>query len=368
MIKEKTHGEMTKSFIDRFRRRLLRWYEKNGRDLPWRQTRDPYRIWISETMLQQTQVSRVKEYYERFVFTFPDIETLAHSSLSKVLKMWEGLGYYSRARNLHRAAKIIANEDHGCFPQTIDAFSALPGVGSYTAGAVMSIAFNQPFPVVDGNVRRVLCRVVGVKHNPRERNAQQHLLHIAATLLPRRRAGIFNQAIMDLGALVCQPTGPNCTDCCLHPLCFAQTLPDPTVLPVRAKRLPTPHYDVTAGVIWKGPKILLAQRYPKGLLGGMWEFPGGKKEQSETLEECLCREIKEELDIEIDIIQPMASVKHTYSHFRITLHGFHCKYVRGRVRARGCADWKWIFPAEISSYALPRADLKLLEDWKGKGE
>ena len=360
--------KLTERYIDRFRVRLLRWYERNGRDLPWRRTRDPYRIWISEMMLQQTQVSRVKEYYSRFLFVFPNIETLAGSPLSKVLKMWEGLGYYSRARNLHQAAKIITNEDHGRFPQTIGEFSALPGVGPYTAAAVMSIAFNQPHPVIDGNVSRVLCRTVGVNRSPRDKRTQQDLTRIATALLPRRRAAIFNQALMDLGALVCRPTGPKCNDCCLEPLCFAQILPDPTVLPKKIRKIRRPHYDVTAGVIWKGSRILLAQRFPKGLLGGMWEFPGGKKETDETLEDCLRREINEELGIDIKIREPIASIKHAYSHFRITLHGFHCNYVRGRVKSLGCANWKWVVPADISSFALSRADQKLLEVWKRRRE
>ena len=359
--------KLTERYIGRFRRRLLQWYEMNGRDLPWRKTRNPYRIWISEIMLQQTQVSRVKEYYERFLAAFPDIEVLARSPLSKVLKMWEGLGYYSRARNLHQAAKIIANEDHAQFPQTISEFSSLPGVGPYTAAAVMSIAFNQPYPVIDGNVKRVLCRLLGVKQNLGEKRTEADLTHIATTLLPRRRAGAFNQALMELGALVCRPIGPKCTDCCLKSLCFAQTLPDPTILPLKARKTPIPHYDVTAGVIWKGSRVLLAQRFPRGLLGGLWEFPGGKKEGSETLEECLCREIKEELGIDVRIIEPIASIKHAYSHFRITLHGFHCKYGKGSVRSIECADWKWVLPSEISSYALPRADRKLLEVWERKG-
>lgn len=357
--------QLTKNFVARFRRRLLQWYQDNGRDLPWRKTQDPYKIWLSEIMLQQTQVSRVKMYYKQFLSDFPTLDTLAHSPLSKVLKTWEGLGYYSRARNLHQAAKLIINEDHGIFPQTIETFLSLPGVGPYTAGAVMSIAFNQPYPVVDGNVRRVLCRVLGVRQNPGEGKTQQRLTKIAETLLPRRRAGTFNQAIMDLGAMVCRPKGPQCTDCCLQPLCFAQTLSDPSILPVKVKKSPRPHYDVTAGVIWKGRKILLAQRYPRGLLGGMWEFPGGKREQNESLEACLQREIQEELGIEIDVTEPIASVNHAYTHFRITLYGFHCQYVSGRVKAIGCADWKWIFPSKIPSYPLPRADLKLLEAWEG---
>ncbi|MFQ6091976.1 MAG: A/G-specific adenine glycosylase [bacterium] len=366
MIKSSFHHQLTKKFTDRFRRRLLHWYGKNQRSLPWRRTQDPYRIWVSETMLQQTQVFRVKEYYDRFVTAFPDVEVLARSPLSKVLKMWEGLGYYSRARDLHRAAAFIANEHHGLFPQTFEEISALPGVGPYTAAAVMSIAYDQPYPVVDGNVTRVLCRVFDIEKDPRGKEAGQQLHDIAAALLPRRRAGVFNQALMELGSLVCRPTDLRCSECCLRPLCYAQTLPDPTVLPVKTKKAPKPHYDVTAGVIWKDQKILLAQRHPKGMLGGLWEFPGGKREPNESLKKCLRREIKEELGIDIEVKELIGSVRHSYSHFRITLHGFHCRHLRGRARPLGCADWKWISPPEVSAYALPGADRKLLEVWRRK--
>ena len=354
---------LTRNTISRFRQCLLRWYEREGRDLPWRRTSDPYRIWVSEIMLQQTQVSKVKGYYDRFIAVFPTVETLADSPLSKVLKMWEGLGYYSRARNLHQAAALIVNGDHGQFPRTMETFSALPGVGPYTAGAVMSIAFDQSYPVVDGNVRRVLSRVFGIRGSSRERKTQHALREVAAGLLPHRRPGIFNQALMELGALVCRPASPSCSDCCLRPLCFAQTLSDPAILPTRLKRSPTPHFDVTAGVIRKGSTILLAQRYPQGLLGGLWEFPGGKRERGETIEECLHREIREELGIDIVIEEPIGSVNHAYTHFRFTLHGFRCRYAAGKVRALGCADWRWIHPSRISEFALPAADRKLLQMW-----
>jgi len=352
---------LTKEFVDRFRRRLLKWYEENRRDPPWRNTQDPYRILVSEMMLQQTQVSRVKEYYERFIATFPSVEALARSPLSHVLKMWEGLGYYSRARNLHRTARLIANDRHGRFPQTLHELCALPGIGPYTASAVMSIAFNEPYPVVDGNVARVLCRVFGIEKSLKETETHGQLSKIGAVLLPRRRARTFNEALMELGSLVCRATDAQCERCCLRLLCHAQTLADPTVLPTTVKKSPLPHYDVTAGLIWRGQKVLLSQRHLDEMLGGLWEFPGGKTKPNESLEDCLRREIKEELGIDIEVREHIGAVKHAYSHFRITLHGFHCRYVGGRVRSLGCADWKWVLPSEISSYALPRADRKLLE-------
>ncbi|UCE19076.1 MAG: A/G-specific adenine glycosylase [Gemmatimonadota bacterium] len=350
--------------ISKFQNRLLKWYEKNKRNLPWRSTKDPYHILVSEVMLQQTQTFRVKDYYKRFIADFPDIETLAHSKLPVVLKTWEGLGYYARARNLHRTAKLIANHRQGQFPQTYEDLIALPGVGSYTAAAIMSIAYNKPFPVVDGNVTRLISRVFGIDADPKEADTKRKLSEIINEFMPRRRAGLFNQALMELGSLVCQPKNPQCGNCCLKTLCYARTLPDPTELPIKAQKKPRPHYDVTAGFIWNDRKLLLAQRPIKEMLGGLWEFPGGKRKPNESLQACLRREIREELGIHIEVKKPIASVKHGYSHFRITLHGFHCKYIRGQVQSLGCADWKWVSPSRVSSFALPGADRKLFETWK----
>lgn len=364
MTRKSLRKTPTKNNINSIRNRLLRWYEKNKRNLPWRNTHNPYHILISEMMLQQTQISRAKDYYEQFIAAFPDIDTLARSDLSTVLKVWEGLGYYARARNLHSAAQRIANHRHGRFPQTYEELITLPGIGPYTAAAVMSIAYDEPYPVLDGNVTRVLCRMFGIDTEPKEKRTKHELSRIASGLLPRRRVGAFNQALMELGSLVCRPKDPQCPDCCLRSLCYARTLSDPTKLPVKGTKPPIPHLDVTAGFIWKGQKVLLAQRHAQGMLGGLWEFPGGKKESNETLQECLRREIQEELGIEIKVKEPIASIKHAFTHFRMTLHGFHCRYIGGKVQSLGCADWKWIFPFEVSKFALPRADSKLFEAWR----
>ena len=366
MIRKSLQTKLTNKHIYKFRSRILKWYEKNKRDLPWRNTQNPYHILVSEMMLQQTQISRVMDYYEQFITLFPDIDTLAQSNSSEVLKAWEGLGYYARARHLHQAAKLISNHRHGQFPQTYEDLIALPGIGTYTAAAVMSIAFNQPYPVIDGNVTRVLCRVFGIEKDPKETKTRHELSYITSELLPRRRVGIFNQALMELGSTVCHPKDPQCSECCLRYQCYACTLSDPTRLPIKVKKSPKPYFDVTAGFIWKGRKLLLAQRYAKGMLGGLWEFPGGKKESNETLRECLRREIDEELGIEVEVKEPIASIKHAFSHFRITLHGFHCQYLGGSIRSLGCADWKWIYPSEVTTFALPRADTKLFEAWQKK--
>ena len=205
------------------RENLLLWFKKNARDLPWRKTRNPYAIWVSEVMLQQTRVDTVIPYYRRFIKTFPTVQRLARADLSEVLKVWEGLGYYSRARNLQKAARIISSQFHGRIPDTLDGLLSLPGIGRYTAGAILSIAFNQEAPILDGNVKRVLSRLFAVSGNPARGKAEALLWQLSASLIPEGHASPFNQALMDLGATVCTPKVPQCSICPLARLCKAKT-------------------------------------------------------------------------------------------------------------------------------------------------
>ena len=342
--------------------RLLAWPGRGQRPFPWRQNRDPYVVWISETMLQQTQIATVIPYLERWLERFPNVETLAAAPLEEVLKMWEGLGYYARARNLHRAAQIIVRQHGGRIPADRDALLALPGIGPYTAGAILSLAYGQDEPVVDGNVRRVLCRVFGVDEDPRRPRVERRLWELARDIIVSGRARDINEALMDLGREICTPRGPACDRCPLADVCVAHATGREEELPVRAAKRRVPHYTVTAGVIWnERGEILLAQRPLDGLLGGLWEFPGGKVEPGETLEACLKRELREELDIEVEVGRPVGVVEHAYSHFRITLHAFHCRHVAGEPRALGVADWRWVRLEDIRAYPLSRADIKILE-------
>ena len=353
-----------------FRARLLRWYDHNKRHLPWRDKDDSYQVWVSETMLQQTRVDQMAPYYERFISLFPTVRALADATEAEVLKAWEGLGYYSRARNLHRAARSLVDDGDDSLPRDHDELLRLPGIGSYTAAAISSIAFDAPHPVLDGNVTRVLCRLLRIEDEPRTAAAKTELIAAAERLLARKRPGDFNQALMELGARVCKPARADCTNCPVNSMCRARAeLDDPAQLPVKVRRKPRPHFEVTAGMIWKrGGWLLIAQRPADGMLGGLWEFPGGKQEDGESLAGCLKREIREELDFDIEVGVHLAQVDHAYSHFSITLHAFEAHYLSGRPRALGCADLKWIRPSQLQDYPMPRADRRILEGFADNGE
>lgn len=347
-------------------RALLSWYEGHRRDLPWRRTEDPYAIWICEVMLQQTQVATAVPFYERFLARFPDVETLAAASLDEVLKAWEGLGYYGRARNLHRAAQEVVTEHGGRLPDSYEGLLALPGIGRYTAGAIASIAFGRDEPVLDGNVVRVLSRLFAVEEDPQRTKVRSMLWDLATTLLPAGKASRFNQALMDLGATLCTPRALRCPSCPLARLCEAKRLSRQDEFPRPRKKKTIPHIEVAAGLVWdrprssRGARLLITKRREDDMLGGLWEFPGGRREDGETLEECLARELAEELGIEVEIEAPFLTVKHAYSHFRITLTTFHCLHTAGEPRAIGCAEWRWAAPRDLDRYAFARADRRII--------
>ena len=338
------------------RRRLLRWYRRAARRLPWRGTRDAYRIWVSEVMLHQTRVETVLPYYRRFVRRFPNVRALARASLDDVLKAWEGLGYYARARHLHRAARRIAEERGGALPRTVEEWRALPGVGTYTAGAIAAIAFNEPSPAVDGNLRRVFARLYDLA-----RPGARRLDAIAGEWMDHGEPGVVLQALMDLGATVCTPRGPRCGACPLSTECRAYRQGRAERRPLPRRRAPLPHYDIGVGVVRRGGRVLIAKRKPEGLLGGLWEFPGGKRKKGERLEWTVARELREELDVEVEVGAKWMAIPHAYSHFRVTLHVFECRLRSGRPRAIGCADWKWARAGELSRLAFPAADAPILE-------
>jgi A/G-specific adenine glycosylase len=346
--------------LNPFAQKLLAWYARHKRALPWRKTRDPYRIWLSEVLLQQTRVEAVIPYYHAFLKRFPDVFALANAPLDDVMKTWEGAGYYARARNLHRTANIVAHAHGGKFPRTVAGLLELPGIGRYTAGAIASIAFNADTPVVDGNVIRVLCRYFGIRDDPKSSAGQARLWELAEGALPRGHAREFNQALMELGATVCLPRQPHCLICPIHKNCLARQDGLQAQLPVKRAKRELPHRTIAAGVIWRRGRILIQQRVNEGLLGGLWEFPGGKVEPPESLAECVAREVREELGIAVHVGPEIIAVDHAYSHFSITLHAFACEYVSGRVRLKQAQAYRWVKPSELELYAFPAANKKII--------
>ncbi|MBK8020195.1 MAG: A/G-specific adenine glycosylase [Chloroflexi bacterium] len=338
---------------------LLAWYDHLGIELPWRGEHDPYRIWLSEIMLQQTQVETVKPYYARFLVAFPTVEALAAAPLDRVLKLWEGLGYYSRARNLHRAAEQVASL--GAFPSTLEGLLDLPGIGRYTAGAIASIAFGVHAPVLDGNVIRVFARLLDLPDDVQQPATQRRLWETAEAWLPAERTGDYNQALMDLGRLICKPRAPECAACPIRAHCLAYANGTQAERPVKAARAKTPHYDVTAGLIRnERGDLLIAQRPLDGLLGGLWEFPGGKLEPGETLPECLKRELREELGIEVEVGDLFVQVRHGFTHFKITLYTFECRYIGGEPQPLGVHDFAWVREDELDRYSFGKADRQVI--------
>ena len=344
------------------RRRLLPWFGRHQRDLPWRRNRTPYRVWLSEAMLHQTRVDQALPYYRRFLRRFPSIRSLATAPLADVLKMWEGLGYYSRARNLQKAAQCIVQDHRGRFPKDYDAILALPGIGPYTAAAIASLAFNQDYAVLDGNVIRVLARLLGYERVVDSTTAKKELQAWADTLLPPGRAGAYNEAMMELGATCCVPRRPSCGRCPLRTVCVAYQQGRPEDYPVRALRKAVPHKEVGAAVVVnQRGQVLIAQRRETAMLGGLWEFPGGTQEDGETMPDCIARELKEELDIAVEVGEPLIIVRHAYSHFTIRLHVHWARIKSGVPRPVECAAVQWCAVQDLGDYAFSRADLHVVE-------
>lgn len=338
---------------------VLGWFEERERDVPGRNESDPYRVWVAEVMAQQTRISTVIPYYRSFLERFPDVAALAAASLDDVLKQWEGLGYYGRARNLHRAAAEVEARYAGRLPSDVADLRSLPGIGSYTAGAISSIAFGRPEPAVDGNVRRVLSRLYDL-----EAPTPARLDELMRDLIAQTggEAGLLNQSLMDLGSAVCKPRAPRCAECPLAGRCVAREKGTIGQRPARRTRAALPHHDIAAAVVWRGSRLLIARRPEEGLLGGLWEFPGGKVEPGESPAEAARRELREEVGVEAEILRRADTVQHAYSHFRITLYLFHARWVRGGppIGGRRAGSALWVLPGELENYAFPAANQALI--------
>ncbi len=332
--------------------RLLAWYRKGARDLPWRRTRDPYSIWVSEVMLQQTQIATVIPYYRRWLKRFPTVRALARAPMDDVLKAWEGLGYYARARNLHKAARLLKK-----LPRTAEEWRAVTGVGAYTAAAIASIAHGERVAVFDGNVRRVLSRF--------------EARDVTEAPPPRGKPGDWNQALMELGQRVCTPRAPRCGECPIRSDCKARASGEPERWPLKKAKKEVPHKEVAVGVIWKGGRFYVQRRAEEGLLGGLWEFPGGKREKGETFEQCLRREIREETGFRVDAGPFLVTVRHRYSHFSVELHTYHCFWRRGKAAdpssARASEGKRWVTPDEAGALAMPTANRRILDALRAAG-
>jgi len=339
-----------------FAKPLINWYKKNARDLPWRRTRDPYKIWISEVMLQQTTVNAVIPYYEKWIKLYPHIESVAKAPLQKILNTWQGLGYYQRVKNIQKAAQIICKEHHGKIPSDKEVLKKLPGFGPYTVGAVLSIAFDQRQPIIDANVRRVIMRYLAIEGFA-EPSHDEQILDFLEGVLPSSQMSFFNQALMELGALVCRNKEPLCLVCPLKNECRAYKKGLQEVIPTPKKKVIT-DVDVAIALIEKEGFYFIQKRPSKGLFADLWEFPGGKIEKGEKVQDALYREVKEELDVLVDAAQPLFTVEQFYTQFRAKLHVWNCqlKSAPSANRTR-----KWVRLKNLTRYPMPSGSVKIVD-------
>jgi len=356
----RAHPPLSAERRDTIRRRVADWFRTAQRPLPWREQYDPYGVWVSEIMLQQTQVDTVLPYYARWMARFPDVVALADAPQADVLKHWEGLGYYARARNLHRAAQVVRDEHGGRVPDTLEGLLALPGVGRYTAGAVASIAFNRPTPVVDGNVGRVLSRLEALPHAPRAREGQQALWALAEALVPPHEARAFNQGLMELGALVCRDKAPDCLLCPVNDLCAARAQGDPTAYPVKAPRAARREVTGVMALVERGGRLLMRRRPPDGLWGGLWEPPWlehGAEEDDPTTLARLLRVAGQDADAPAEVLGP---VTHGLTHRAIALHCYRVRLPNGDEEVAPGDDHTWADAADLRGLACSRMAHKAL--------
>lgn len=337
-----------------FASRLLRWFDEHRRDLPWRRTTDPYRVWLSEVMLQQTQVTTVVPYYERFVAAFPQVQALAAAPLDEVMRLWAGLGYYSRARNLHAAAQIICTRHGGVFPDSYDAARALPGVGEYTAGAVLSIAYGLRLPALDGNAFRVLARVWGGRGEVKRGPGRRRVVELGRAAVPPDRPGDYNQALMEQGSQVCLPRQPHCDACCLADLCLARAQGLREQIPPVRRTAPTP-MNMSAALVLRRGRVLVAKRPAVGVWGGLWELPNVEGDEKQLLSS-----LRQAFGLTGGQPVRFARLTHGIMNRRIALTAYLVQGSTGRPRASGHEAVAWVDPAAPDGHAMPAPHRKLM--------
>ena len=344
----------------------MSWYQSNARDLPWRKTRNPYLIWISEIMLQQTQVRTVIPYFQRWTNYFPDMQSLVNANDDEVLKVWEGLGYYSRARNIKKTAEILCSQFNGVMPETVNELNTLPGIGDYIAGAIASIAFGLMEPALEANGIRVISRLFYFNGMVSKTASKNILKGYLRELLPNGKAGDFNQAVMDLGAMVCQSVNPICKQCPIRKECLAFAKNTQKNLPILKERPIKPHFDVVAAIILINDTVLIDKRPKEGLLGGMWEFPGGKIEKGENHPDAIIREIQEEIGITVNIGELFGIYKHAYTHFSVTVFSYFVEIESGKPRALEVEKIAWVNISDLQEYPMGKVDRNISDDLKNR--
>lgn len=342
------------------RKQLANWYGRHARDLPWRRTRDPYHIWVSEIMLQQTQVVTVVRYFNQFIERFPTVADLAVASEADVLQRWQGLGYYARARNLLRAARTVVDQHDGVVPRDEAALRRLPGIGRYVAGAIRSFAFGEPAPILEANTARVLCRLFGLEIDLHASANRALLWQLAEALTPIRSAARYNQSIMELGALVCVPTRPECSNCPIEKLCQAAARGIADRVPLRKPRTAPVHVHDVAAVIWHRGRVLVGKRPSDGRWGGLWEFPRLTLSHGAEPAADIRRSIRTTLGLAVDIGEQIAELQHSVMHYRVTLTCFEA-CLRARVRPRALpATHRWVRLSECVQLPFSAPQRRLL--------
>ncbi len=341
---------------------LLHWFRQTKRDLPWRRSYDPYHVWISEIMLQQTQMDRGVAYFLRWIARFGDVQAVAAAEEQEILKYWEGLGYYARARNLHKAAKVIVVDFGGEVPCEYETLLSLPGIGPYTAAAIASVAGNYDIPVIDANVARVYARLFNIDAPVKERPTKKRLAEIAEQLLPHGQARAYNQALMDLGGLVCTPKNPRCDTCPVATACAALTAGTVAERPVLGAGKRTITIHKVAGIIQYNEKIYIQQRRVDDVWGGLWEFPGGQVEKGATGDRIVAS-ILNDTRLAVTQVQHITRVMHQYTHHKIILDCFFCRLIGANCQPvlKSACNYRWIFPHELDQFAFPAGPRKLIE-------